>query len=259
MMTRLSIVIALLLCFSFALPLSAATCTSPCVAATGAGAPGSVTTSGINTTGANFLVVTVNCYNLDPSSVAPTDNKSNTANWTHGTSQLTGSGEANTVIWYYWNANVGSGHTVTYNPGGAHYCAVTFAAYSGVSISGNPLDKQNGVSSAGSQSSCTAGSSITPTMNGELVISTVGGGGGGSSISFLMVSAGIIVGVIQDYVSSNNEASAQGYLSQSAAAAINPAWSNLILSDGVACATASFFASSPAGSITQIGGFLVGP
>lgn len=186
-----------------------------------AGAPNTATTTGVNTTGANFLSITINCYNVTgPALIAATitDTYSNT--WIACTPVING-GEANTIIFFAYNAIVGTGHSVSVTLT-ANFPGIVFGAYSGVKSSGNPLDQQNGATSGAGATSVQPGS-ITPSVSGCLIISSLGQSGGG--FTGLSVNSGFTVADSMNYSSGVNESNAQGYLIQSVAAPINPTWS----------------------------------
>jgi len=229
---QLKFVVIFLLCYSTA----NATCTSPCVAATTfAATSGSVTSPAINTTGATLLVVTANCFVCysTNSTTAPTDNKSNTTRWLVTGLFNAGSNFGNTMIWYFWNPNVGAGHTITWNAGGTTFAGVTFAAYSGVQISSNPLD-QVSAGSAGAATTCSPGS-ITPSSSTELIVTVLSPGS--LTSSYLINSSFTISGTIA-FNSSVNFPEATAY--RLASAAVNPQWS-WTGSQAAPCTMASFF------------------
>lgn len=121
---------------------------------------GGITTSAIDTTGADFIVL--GCLQYSTHS-APTDNKSNT--WIELT--LHGDGAStNNWIAYCQNPTVGSGHTFTLGP---QYACIAVAAFSGSKAT--PFDVENG---AGGTSTTLSTGSITPSENNELLIFTDG-------------------------------------------------------------------------------------
>lgn len=119
-----------------------------------------VTTSSINTTGANFIAAFV-AYDGGVSPT-PTDSKSNT--WTSLTAQT---GQFGKGQWFYVaNPTVGSGHTASVNVGSS-FPAICFISFSGVTIT-SPFDQQNSGNSLASTSAATG--SITPTATNELIL-----------------------------------------------------------------------------------------
>ena len=127
-------------------------------------------TSAIDTTGATLLVIAVT--NQTDAAATVTDNKGNT--WTEitprrGTSHYTS-------IWYSYNDSgaaltVGSGHTFSVTGG---YVGITVSAWSGTKThTEDPKDQTNGATAVGTTTSLNTGS-ITPSVNGCLVFSTLG-------------------------------------------------------------------------------------
>jgi hypothetical protein len=124
-----------------------------------------LTTSAIDTTGADLLIA-VGCSfsHLGPFS----DSKGNT--WHALTSQQSGPPGVGAIA-YAWNATVGSGHTFSYGldrSSGDGFNGLAVAAFYGSQTSSDPFDVQNG-SSTGSASSLATGS-VTPGVNNELLI-----------------------------------------------------------------------------------------
>jgi hypothetical protein len=172
-----------------------------------------ITTSAIDTTGADLIVLVRSVYdNGTPST--PTDNKSNT--WTALTRrQATGDTAYDVRIWYSVNPTVGSGHTFTQGSSGAIYPSLHVMAFSGSHAS--PFDQESG-QGTGSVTSVQAGS-LTPSEGNCLVISG-------------MVSNGGLPGIDGTYTESATAAiggtSVSGgiaYDIQTTATATNPTWS----------------------------------
>jgi len=126
------------------------------------------TTSAIDTTGANFLVVACHYFYTDTMTVS--DNKGNS--WypliSYGVSEVAGY----VKIFYAYNAIVGTNHTFSCNS--QSFIGITASAYSGVLSTSDPLDTSNGNTITGSNIIQTGG--ITPSQTGELVISAWSGG-----------------------------------------------------------------------------------
>jgi len=120
----------------------------------------SVTTSAIDTTGCDILILAVVDDNASPA--APTDSKGNT--WTAATRYKT---SAQGVRFYYCiGGTVGSSHTFTFTPGGTNYPAIGMI---GASCDGTPTyDAENGANT-----SQTTGN-VTPSASGALVITGQG-------------------------------------------------------------------------------------
>jgi hypothetical protein len=191
-------------------------------AAASGGGTITLTTPAINSTGADLLIVTIDNYNQDPALATVTDSRSNT-HWAHTTSQFTAGSEANSVIWYAWNAIGGTSHTVTVtvSAGNATFAGMTFSAWSGSKTSANPLDQQNGAKTPSPASTFQAGT-VTPSQAGTLVIAEVGSGG--SVSSGYSIGGGFTVIDSVAWTSGLAESNASAYLVQGAAAAVNPTW-----------------------------------
>lgn len=178
----------------------------------GGGASG-VTSSGIDTTGANFIVVGVVYYNLGtPSSPALTDNKSNT--WTALTSQTAATGK--TLLYYCFGPTVGSGHTFSFG-GNNVYSSIAVSAWSGIATS--PFDVENGATNNVGTSLSTG--SITPSQNNTLLISCLGD----TSIGTISINSGFTISGTVAYSAGNFYGLSMAYKVLSAIAATNPQWS----------------------------------
>lgn len=97
--------------------------------------PGDITSGAINTTGANFIVISLTEQTSGGYTIS--DNKSNT--W-HPLTARTAVAPSQ-QFFYAYNANVGSGHTFT-GTGGAFGC-ISVEAFSGVLVT-DPFDQQTG-------------------------------------------------------------------------------------------------------------------
>lgn len=204
---------------------------TPIVSTSASGNAG-VTTSGIDTTGADLIVVSVSWYIVDTpiGSLTFSDSKSNT--WTRLTDS-TGGGVAANVLYYCQSPTVGSGHTFTTN--GA-YVSVCVAAFSGSTSS--PFDVQNGSGAAGGAGTIQPGS-ITPTVDNELVMCGFCGGAGTSPVSI----DGGFTKIVEEPVSSSF-GGAIAYLIQTTAAAANPTWTLSASGSSKATRIASFKAAA---------------
>jgi hypothetical protein len=169
------------------------------------GATGCTTSPGVDTTGANFIVM--NLAGVSPGT--PSDNKSNSP--TCLTAQIKG-GVTNRLC-YFPNPTVGSGHTFTL---GGTVTSLVVAAFSGVKTS-SPFDQENG------DNVCSANCatfSITPSEDNELVVAgltheTVGSASIDASMTILdqiPLSGGV------------NYGGALAYIVQTSAGAISPTW-----------------------------------
>lgn len=191
------------------------------------------TTAGINTTGANLVVIVVAGSAADTWSVS--DSKSNT--WTALTRY--GANPAGIRLYYCYNPTVGSGHTFTATP---TYNAVAVAAYSGAASA--PFDVETGSYSIVNGTSWQPGS-ITPTQNNCVVVSGMELGGNGSSPT---IDSSFTKRASVDGVYSVSYGAAIADLIQTTASATNPTWSWTNNSNARAGAHASFKAAA-SGSI----------
>lgn len=203
----------------------------------------SVTSSSIDTTGADLLVVVVSDYSA-ASEGTLSDSKSNT--WTKRTIYNDGSIQR-TVAYYAKNPTVGSGHTFTVN-GTAHYPGIAVAAFSGADTSA-PYDTEAG--SYGSTSPFAAGS-ITPSQSDSLVIS-----GAGYWVSGVVDASSINGGfTLASHVAKGVAGFGAGvaYLIQTSAAAANPSWTTSSAVSAWAATNLSFKAAAASSAVKTING-----
>jgi hypothetical protein len=198
------------------------------IAGTLAGSSGggaAVTTGSIDTTGATLLVVAIACYHTSDTVVS--DNKSNT--WTALTVRT--SGFYRNRLFYCKSPTVGSGHTFTATNS---YNSIAVYAFSGTD--GSDAESENGAT-ATSGTSLQPGS-VTPTVNGSLVIT--------SFMGHYTESHAITGFTKQDITQSSGAYPSLGlaYLVQTTAAAINPTWTWTFSPDACASAIAVFKPSS---------------
>jgi len=194
------------------------------IANTSAAGFGETTTAGINTTGADFIVIGLaidDGYNGTPS-----DSKSNT--WTQVSNTYTQT-NVRVRMWYTRPTSVGTSHTFTVpaNPIGS----IFVAAFSGVNLS--TTDQQNGAN--GFASSLATGS-ITPTQNGALLISLLGINAVGLPIS---INNSFTLIDDEEFVSGTNYGGGMAWRLQDPAAAINPTWTRTN-TNGMAATVISF-------------------
>jgi hypothetical protein len=120
------------------------------IASASKGAPvvsSSVTTDAIDTTGADLIVIATSVDN-GSTQATPTDSKSNT--WTAlGNSAST----VRVKLYYAWGSGiaVGSGHTFSYNASDS-FPSIAVIAFSGALVASDPINLENGASSAGATS-----------------------------------------------------------------------------------------------------------
>jgi len=195
----------------------------------------SATTSAIDTTGANLLVIQMACN--DPHTDTPTDSKGNT--WT----QLTSYTQTNVRVrtWYSVPTSVGSGHTFTSN-GASFFGTILASAWSGVNAT--PTDLISG--SNGFANTLQPGS-ITPSQNDCLILTHVGiNATGGTPIS---INGGFTELGEVDYGTGDHYGGCFAYLIQTTATASNPTWTRTG-TNGMACTQHSWKAASASGPTT---------
>ena len=190
------------------------------------GAPDAVTTTGINTTGANLLIVGIACDGGANPTV--TDSRGNT--WTQLTSYVNGT-NARVRLYYSSPSSVGTGHTFTMG-GTFNYGSVNVLAFSGAKTS-TPADQQNGTS--GFIGSSGTGS-ITPTENNELIVSMISCNG---QCTPTTIDSGFTKVFEIDFASGVSYGSAIAYKIQTTAVAVNPIWTRNT-ANGTALTIASF-------------------
>lgn len=173
--------------------------------------PAGGSTTPINTTGANFIVI---CVSGDGASYVgpgtPTDTYNNT--WVMLTDR--NSGTRHTRLIYAKNALVGPNHVFTITTGvGNGYMPIIVLAWSG--MTSNPFDKESG---AGGFKPLPTGS-ITPTA-AALIVS---GFGAGTNIGTVSVD-NALTQITVPYSAGVSNPGALGYKILSTPAAINPSW-----------------------------------
>lgn len=193
------------------------------------GTSGTITTSAVNTTGADLIVAAVGSYF---SSGTFSDSLGNS--YTTILSEIA-IGAVILKSRYCVNPTVGASHTFSINAG---YPCLCMAAFSGVKTT-SPLDQTSSASSS-SVTSIAAGS-ITPTENNELVVSMHGVDGGSNAPT---CGGGFTV-TDSDY-NAGTEGSGLAYLIQTSSAAANPSWTW-----SGSCAAASIIASFKAAAVAS--------
>ncbi len=193
----------------------------------------SATTAGINTSGANLIVVAYEWFANNTPTL--TDNKSNT--WTLLTQSWCGGTCGVLQIAYCSNPTVGSGHTFTITASGDAF-AICAAAFSGAKSSA-PFDQQNHAITAGATSLQTG--SVTPSEANELVIYGLGDAFTGT----VSVNSGAIIDQLP-LVPSIALALALAYEIQTTATTRNPTWTMANTRNQAAIAT---FKSAPGGGV----------
>lgn len=198
---------------------------------------GPITTAGVDTTGADFLVVAVACQDIWGGT--PTDSKSNTWN------ELTSYTQTNVRVRLFWSVptSVGTSHTFT-APADAGPDQVAGVLYM-LAFSGGkqttPNDQQNGANAFDTSLAC---GSITPSDDDQLIISVYGVNGTGA------MPVSVDNGMTEVYETAfvaGAYGGAIAYKIQTTAAAINPTWTRSD-SNGQAATVASFYAEPAAAS-----------
>lgn len=206
-----------------------------------------LTTSAINTTGADIIFVSVSAQ-VGSLALAITDSKTNLS-WTELTEKATA--DARIVIYYHKNPTVGSGHTFTATiAGAATNPVITVLACSGSNTS-SPADQETGATNT---STSIQPGSITPTTDNQVVVTAVTSGGGGSPTFAI---DGCYSTQITDSTGNagGNYAHAMAYCIQTTAGATNPTWSTWSSSAGAAVIS-SFKAAAAGGASPR--GTLIG-
>lgn len=168
-----------------------------------------VVTAGVDTTGANLLVLLALAQPV--TGVTVSDSKSNA--WTALTAQQNGVATG-TRLYYSVNPTVGTGHTFTVSATGT-FPAVAVQAWRGAKA----FDAENGANQASGTTLQTG--SVTPAGDNELFVSGCGPSGGG------VVTNAIDSGFTETADLDENATAAGGamaYKVQTAAGAENPTW-----------------------------------
>jgi hypothetical protein len=179
-----------------------------------------VTTSQINTTGANFIVIGLSWYN--PGAAATLSDSNGTTSplntWTGLTSVIDPSGNS-ARLFYCYGPTTAASQTFTVG-GGTNFPNIMVSAFSGALTS--PFDQENSHgSNAGGLTSSQDGAAITPVQNNELVITMLNAGGG----SGYTVNGGFNLLDNVTYVSGRDYGGAMAWLKQTTAAPVQPTWS----------------------------------
>lgn len=180
------------------------------------------TTSAIDTSGANLLVVVAIKFAPGVTGASITDSKSNT--WTSLTAQTQAS-DAYCQIFYCASPTVGTGHTFTWL-GANTFAGVAVQAWSGANVT--PFDVENG---AGATATSLATGSVTPGQNNSLIIAGLCASTGSNTYA---IDSGFTVTDSIDYVGGSGLGIAMAYFKQGSAAAINPTWSWITSADAAA-------------------------
>lgn len=180
------------------------------------------TTGSINTTGANLIVVGITC-----STGAPTLSDSASNTWTQLAGQAT-SGLFES-LWYCRNPITSASHTFTAGGSGAAICVTAFSG------AGGGIDKNSG--NAANPATTIQPGSVTPTVNGEVIVGFVGNGG---NVETWSVNSSMTISDQLPGISSNYFAAAMAYLIQPTAGAINPTFTTTFAGSALVVTLATF-------------------
>ena len=198
------------------------------VAHTGAASSTSETviTSPIDTTGASLLAAYA---------VAAGGTFSDSAGniWSQLTAETSSEGGFTATLYYCVNPITSASHTVTVV--GLGYPVVCFAAFSGTFAS--LVDQQNGAVDNGSAVITLQPGSITPSINGELVLVGLGCGGGPATYS---IDSGFAITDQFPWLAGTHYGAALAFQVQAVAAPVNPTWTATTGIDGPASSIGSF-------------------
>lgn len=167
------------------------------------------TSSGIDTTGANCILVWIPRYSTEPTF---SDNKSNT--YTALTNASYGGIDGRFLICL--DANVGTGHTFTMSGGGT--CSASVIAFSDVHEA-SAFDQQVSNGAVGASSLSTG--SLTPSVNGCVVVA---GGNGYATSGFTAIDSGFTLAQNGAGEYTTHQGYGLAYKVQTTAAAVNPTW-----------------------------------
>ena len=198
------------------------------IAHTAIGSPdtNAVTTSAIDTTGADLLVVGASVYDVFMDATNISDSKSNT--WT-ALAESGANSHTRTIIYYCRGGTVGAGHTFTVGRN-TSYDTITVLALSGSVASPQDQSAVNTTQNTTSQST----TSITPTNNGQMIITILSGN---PDIGTISIDSGMTISDAVANVAGQHMAGAMAYFYQATAAAFNPTWSWVNSTNAIGSAT----------------------
>lgn len=172
----------------------------------------SVTSPGIDTTGANLLIAVIGELSTAGSPCVMSDSKSNT--WHSLTTKATTLSRC-TIFWST-PSSVGASHTFTAT-GSGNFPSICVQAWSGA-LTPSPFDVENGA--VNSSTSSLATGSVTPSQDNELVVAAFG-----ATESYSSITLSFTLSDSQAYSGGVNLASGAAYLVETTATAKNPTWS----------------------------------
>jgi hypothetical protein len=176
-----------------------------------------VTTSAIDTSGADFIVLAVMDYTgATISSIS--DSKGNSWNQL---SSGNGSSIARGTLYWSRPSSVGAGHTFTAT-GSSNFPTVIVEAWSDSAAS--PFDQESVGGDPGFSSTISNPGSVTPSQNDELLVTLVSGNDTSESWT---IDSGFTISDQAPAVSGQCIGGGMAYLIQTTAAAKNPTWTNV--------------------------------
>lgn len=190
----------------------------------GTGGNGTPATTGpVDTTGASIVIVATQMYNgSGATGIGVTDNKGNT--YTALPSFSSGSGAETEILWVCTNPVVGAGHTVTATGiVGPPYCSCAMQAFGGTSISSVADIATSYIGSGATNPVQPSSGTAYPTYANEVIVTGVAGAGTGT----LSIDQGFTITDQQPAGSVYHEIG-MAYLIQTAAAGVNPTWTESV-------------------------------
>lgn len=201
----------------------------------------SVTTSAVNTSTADLIIINVGWYSGISAVLVVTDSKGNLY------TPLTAHTNASDVVdqlFYCPQPTVGSGHTFTATGGGAIYPGINVLAVSGSAVA--PFGAESAGGTATAASTIQPGS-LTPGADNALMVTGVGWDGDSAGVS---VNQSFVANTLP-FAVTFNEGASLAYLVLAVAAAKNPTWNlTTTLTDGMS-ASQAWFATAVAPSTAK--------
>lgn len=199
--------------------------------------PSGGTTTGIDTTGADLIVVYVSSTHFG-SNPSLSDSKGNT--WTALTRYSDSGGDVSIKGFYCVAPSVGSGHTFTVS-GSYMYASIAVVGLVGAKAT-SPFDQEAG--SAASGTSLSPGS-VTPSEGNEIVLSALNV----NPAATASIDGGFTVLGYKALVGGSSLGIALAYLIQTSATAANPAWSWTGSQTSVGCSSTFKAAAGGGGGV----------
>lgn len=182
-----------------------------------------VSTSGVDTTGATLIVLAVPFFSavhtVDALDISDSKGNSYTA---LAVCSSSGTAAASDIRFFYIASPVvGAAHTVSLSSGGAAvYPSIAMIALSGTAAS--PLDQQNCGPATTTGDTTRQPGSVTPSENSEIVITGVGLGGSNGSIA---IDSSFTIADSNGVNAGQGFGDGLAYIIQTSAGAVNPTWS----------------------------------